>query len=99
MASILLENRKGDHMLKKITPLLLLFALYITPSFTQDINFEQGKSFIQKEDLLEWKKNLEFQFSSIEVVGRAKTEEEEKESQKIRKILFHLKEILNTFDK
>ena len=81
MASILLENRKGDHMLKKITPLLLLFALYITPSFTQDINFEQGKSFIQKEELLAWKKNLEYQFSSIEVVGRAKTEEDENKKQ------------------
>ena len=99
MVPILLENRKGVHMLKKMAPFILLFALYITPSFGQNINFEHNGSFIQKEALLEWKKNLEYQFSSIEVVGRAKTEKEEKESQKIRKILFHLKKILNILGK
>ena len=87
-------------MLKKIIPFIILFTLNANNSLsTESINLDtlknECRSLTQKEDLLLWKENLEQQFSSIEVVGRAKTEAEEKESQKIKKILFHLKQILN----
>ena len=51
------------------------------------------------KEFLKLKEIYEQELTSIEVVGREKSEKEEKRSQKIKRILFHLNHILKTLKK